>query len=162
MNENAIFTFDGGVGDILFVYDDRIVIQHKGVLNLFAMGLKGDKTIYFNNITSVQLKKAGWTAGYLQFSILGGRESVAGVLGATQDENTITFNSNKNDEAETIAEHINKKLSEFRNGIMQHQTASITPASSPADEIRKYKELLDMDAITKEEFDLKKKQILGL
>ena len=79
-----------------------------------------------------------------------------------QDENTITFNSNKNDEAETIAEHINKKLSEIRNGIMQHQTASITPASSPADEIRKYKELLDMDAITKEEFDLKKKQILGL
>ena len=162
MNEKIIYEFDGGVGDILFVYDDRIVIQHKGVLNLFAMGLKGDKTIYFNNITSVQLKKGGWTAGYLQFSILGGRENVAGVLGATQDENTITFNSNKNDEAEKIAEYINKKLSEIRNGFMQPQVVSTAPTSSPADEIRKYKELLDMGAITQEEFDAKKKQILGL
>ena len=162
MNENVIFEFNGGVGDILFVYNDRIVIQHKGVLNLLAMGLKGDKTIYFNNITSVQLKKAGWTAGYLQFSILGGRENVAGVLGATQDENTITFNSDKNDEAERVAEYINKKLSEIRSGIMQPQVISAVPTPSPADEIRKYKELLDIGAITQEEFDAKKKQILGL
>ena len=33
---------------------------------------------------------------------------------------------------------------------------------SPADEIKKYKELLDMGAITQEEFDAKKKQLLGL
>ena len=31
-----------------------------------------------------------------------------------------------------------------------------------ADEIRKYKELLDMGAITQEEFDAKKRQLLGL
>ena len=41
------------------------------------------------------------------------------------------------------------------------------PQSAPviqnaADEIRKYKELLDMGAITQEEFDAKKKQLLGL
>ncbi|NGY88277.1 hypothetical protein F6Y05_35290 [Bacillus megaterium] len=28
--------------------------------------------------------------------------------------------------------------------------------------MKKYKELLDMDAITQEEFDLKKKELLGL
>lgn len=33
---------------------------------------------------------------------------------------------------------------------------------SPADELKKFKELLDMGAITQEEFDSKKKQILGL
>ena len=33
---------------------------------------------------------------------------------------------------------------------------------SDADELRKYKELLDMGAITKEEYEKKKKQILGL
>ena len=33
---------------------------------------------------------------------------------------------------------------------------------SNADELKKYKELLDMDAITQEEYDLKKKQLLGL
>ena len=33
---------------------------------------------------------------------------------------------------------------------------------SPADELKKFKELLDMGAITQEEFDAKKKQLLGL
>ena len=33
---------------------------------------------------------------------------------------------------------------------------------SQADEIKKYKELLDSGAITQEEYDSKKKQLLGL
>ena len=33
---------------------------------------------------------------------------------------------------------------------------------SPAEELKKFKELLDMGIITQEEFDVKKKQILGL
>lgn len=35
-------------------------------------------------------------------------------------------------------------------------------SASNADELKKYKELLDMGAITQEEFDAKKKQLLGL
>lgn len=34
--------------------------------------------------------------------------------------------------------------------------------SSPADELKKYKELLDLGAITEEEYMVKKKQVLGL
>ena len=34
--------------------------------------------------------------------------------------------------------------------------------SSPADELRKWKQLLDDGVITQEEFDAKKKQLLGL
>jgi len=33
---------------------------------------------------------------------------------------------------------------------------------SPAEEIKKFKELLDIGAISQEEFDAKKKQLLGL
>ena len=44
--------------------------------------------------------------------------------------------------------------------------ATVTPAASAttsaADEIMKYKQLLDAGAITQEEFDAKKKQLLGL
>lgn len=36
------------------------------------------------------------------------------------------------------------------------------PASSVADEILKFKQLLDMGAITQEEFDKKKKELLGM
>ena len=42
------------------------------------------------------------------------------------------------------------------------RTAGAYGGASPADEIRKYKELLDMGAITQEEFDAKKKQLLDL
>lgn len=43
----------------------------------------------------------------------------------------------------------------------QQRNAPVTQAVSGADEIKKYKELLDMGIITQEEFDKKKQQILG-
>jgi hypothetical protein len=42
------------------------------------------------------------------------------------------------------------------------QTTVFASATSTADEIKKYKELLDLGIITQEEFDAKKKQLLGL
>lgn len=45
----------------------------------------------------------------------------------------------------------------------QGQIASTSaPTISAADELKKFKELLDMGVITQEEFDAKKKQLLGL
>lgn len=54
-------------------------------------------------------------------------------------------------------------LSEEEFEAMQKTQAVATPAAtSAADEIKKFKELLDMGIITQEEFDAKKKQLLGL
>lgn len=44
---------------------------------------------------------------------------------------------------------------------VKHQTPPTTTLST-TDELKKYKELLDMGIITQEEFDAKKKQLLGL
>lgn len=38
----------------------------------------------------------------------------------------------------------------------------IASATSNADELKKFKELLDLGVITQDEFDAKKKQLLGL
>ncbi len=46
--------------------------------------------------------------------------------------------------------------------IEENSKEEITEIFSPADEIKKYKELLDMGAITEEEYNLKKKQLLGV
>lgn len=46
--------------------------------------------------------------------------------------------------------------------IIPEKTVDAAPAFSPADEIKKYKELLDMGAITQEEFDAKKRHLLNL
>lgn len=39
---------------------------------------------------------------------------------------------------------------------------AVPSAVSPMDELKKLKELLDMGIVTQEEFDAKKKQLLGL
>lgn len=156
MDEKELFHLDGGVGDILSVYNDYVVIQHKGVLNFLAMGIKGDKTIYYTDITSVQFKKPGFTTGYIQFSLSGGRENADGVMGAMQDENSIAIKSKAVVEAERIVEFINQKLHTLKSG------RNMNGVISAADEIKKYKELFDLGIISQEEFEIKRKQLLGL
>ena len=46
--------------------------------------------------------------------------------------------------------------------VIQPPVVQQAAPQSNADELKKYKELLDMGAITQEEFDAKKKQLLGL
>ena len=46
--------------------------------------------------------------------------------------------------------------------IARQSKPAVTSGDSPSDELRKYKELLDSGIITQEEFDAKKKQLLGL
>lgn len=158
MENTVIYELNGCVGDILYVYEDRIVIKHKGILNFMAMGLKGDKTIFFSDLTSIQLKKAGLTSGYLQFSLPGGKENTGGVFGATQDENTITFVANMNNLAEEVHEYINTKIRSLKNTVINNSNATL----SIADELHKFKELLDMGVISQEEFDTQKKQLLNV
>lgn len=154
--DNIIFDFKSSVGDGLKVFEDRIVISHSGVLNLLAMGVKGDKTVYYSDLTAVEFKKAGWTAGRIQFSLLGGRESTGGLFAATSDENTITISAKENEKAEEIVEYIQKRIKEAR------QPKNTTSSLSVADEIIKLNDLVNMGIITKEEFDVKKKELLGL
>lgn len=56
-----------------------------------------------------------------------------------------------------------KELTEEEFKALQTKNnASTSPALSSADELKKFKELLDMGVITQEEFNEKKKQLLGL
>lgn len=134
--------------------DFGITIRRKGMLNAMNQGLKGDKTIPFTSIAAVQLKKPGLTNGYIQFSVLGGNESRGGVLAATQDENTVMF-AGKKEYAE---------MTELKNIVEEkiRLASSSSSSVSTADELRKFKELLEDGILTQEEFDAKKKDLLGL
>ena len=60
---------------------------------------------------------------------------------------------------------IGNKIISLLSVIADSQTAPVAgsvPVASAADELMKYKQLLDAGAITQEEFDAKKKQLLGL
>ena len=56
----------------------------------------------------------------------------------------------------------NSVLEAIENYRAKKNAPAASPAVSAADELKKFKELLDMGIITQEEFDAKKKQLLGL
>ncbi|MBQ8767140.1 MAG: SHOCT domain-containing protein [Clostridia bacterium] len=147
-----------GINGQLYVYENKVEIKRKGFFAFVNHGLKGDKTIPISSIKSIQIKKAGLIAGYIQFGIGGALESRGGVQAANYDENTITFgNTNDNKVALQIKDYIESIIN---NSSQQQNT--VVQASSEADEILKFKKLLDDGVITQEEFDAKKKQILNL
>lgn len=81
-----------------------------------------------------------------------------GVIVSSSSGRIIFFNLDNNDE---IHKTINNLLAERQ---ANNKSSTITKGSgdSVADEIIKYKELLDAGAITQEEYDAKKKELLGL
>ena len=165
-NESPIYKV-GAVGDTLLVYDDRVVIQHKGVLNLFTQGIKGDKTIYYIDITSVQFKKFSTSfgipsAGYIQFSLAGGFQSGGGVLDAMSDENAVAIAEADNETAEEVYKYILGKIKEAKQPKASAQILNVTSQASSADEILKFKSLLDNGVITADEFEAQKKRLLGM
>lgn len=72
-------------------------------------------------------------------------------------EGAAAFVSKAND---MIEKHKNSHTDRIVEAI-QHSSKNANTLS-PADEIKKYKELLDMDIITQDEFDAKKRQLLDL
>jgi hypothetical protein len=145
-----------GTNGILILKDTEVVIK-RGKRGFFMGGgqIRGDKSIPYSSITAVQFKPCRLTAGYIQFTLQGGLEAKGGIFQAIKDENTVSFNSLKNSKLfEEAKETIEKKMHESRSGG--------DAGRSDADELEKYAGLRDKKMITEEEFQTKKKQILGL
>lgn len=156
--DNAKYILKNNVGDSLLVFDTYLIFKHKGMLNVLAQGFKGDKRIMFQNITALEFRKSvGFTSGYIQVTIPGGRESLRGTTSAAGDENSIIFGLQQNDIAEEIVNYIEQRRTE-----LQQPTVAAAQSISPADELRKFKTLLDDGVITEEEFLHKKKELLGM
>ena len=149
---NPLFVLQGVAGQ-LELYENKVVIKRKGALAKMAHGFTGDKEIMLRIITGVQLKLGGALFnGYIQFTIPGGNESRKGINAAAQDENTVMFNKKENETAKAIKEKIEE---------LQMQPDQPIAQSSPADEIRKLKGLLDDGIITESEFEAKKSDLLA-
>lgn len=163
MSNQMIYEVDGNMGKILKVYEDRCVISVRGGIKslMFGSALNGDKEFYYKDLTSVQFKNLGVTTGYIQFEYAGSHSGNNFV-----SENSFifsaTFGTAKYKQLQKdmpgIYEDIRNRVNEAKNA----QNTPVTAALSPAEELKKFKELLDSGVITQEEFDAKKKQLLGL
>jgi len=145
--------FESGVA-IVEVTPEKVVIRHKrGTYH-------GGKTkeIRIKSITGIEMKEPGMVmAGYIQFIFSGGKEAGGwSRIDAAKNENTVMFR--KKDL---------KKFLECKALVERYieQAQSSKPqvaATSDADELAKWLALKETGAITEEEFQAKKKQILGL
>lgn len=155
----------GSAGRTLDVYEEKCVITTKASLTSWATGNSsdGEKTIYYVDCIGVQFKRcgAGLTIGYLQL------ETASGLMNRKADnfwnENSFTFHKEEqNEQVAEISDYIKEKIDEIKRQKSAPQTTTVVQQTSAADELKKFKELLDMGVITQEEFDAKKKQLLGL
>ena len=151
---------------ILIVYEDRVVISRKTVSGFVTQGLKGDKVFFYKDLSSVEYRKPSlWANGYLKFIIEGSTEvnQNLGFLGVTttnpaKDSNTLilrAFNKEIPNKSEELYQYIIERMSECKKTNISDNTKF-----SEADEIMKFKKLLDEGIITQEEFERKKKELL--
>ncbi len=143
-----------GVSDDLRIYENKVTIKPRGILGLVMKGMKGTKEIPFHSISAIQFKEVGMMNGMLQFTISGGVENTKGIWDAHHDENTFVF------DAKTQAAV--KKAKDFIEERIMHLKGVITHAApmSKADEIAKLAALKDSGALTQEEFDKLKKDLM--
>lgn len=162
--EGVRYCMVNSTGKILDVYDNKAVFTSTQSTSTVVTGLifgtsltQGEKTIYYKDAIGVQYKPSSIADGYIQIeTAAGGMTSSSSQYGG---ENSIQFSGKaNNEEAEVIVAYIRKKIEEIKNA----PAGGVVQQLSPAEELKKFKGLLDMGIISQEEFDAKKKQLLGL
>lgn len=149
---------------LLNVYEDKVVISRKTAMGFVSQSLKGDRIFFYKDLSSIEYRKPSiWANGYIKFLTAGTQETKQniGVLGSTsieaiKDPNTLilkAFNKEIVNKSEEAYNYILKKMSECR-------ISKSSNISSNADEILKFKQLLDQGIITQEEFERKKQELL--
>lgn len=145
-----------GVNGAIELTKNKIIIKRKGFLALMTQGFKGDKEIYINQISSVQLKKTNLLLnGYIQFTFSGGKEAKGGITQATKDENTVMFNKSQEKGFINLKNKIEEYIHDLNKPIEKVE-------NDPFEQIEKLLALKERGIITDKEFEIKKKQILGL
>lgn len=150
-------------GTKLEVYEDYVILyfMQTGSLmtNIARGGALGGKKINYADMTAIQFKEpAGITVGFIQFVYPGSVESKGGITNMINDENSIPFQPQDLDLAKEIVAYMEQR----KEAVKTENTATVIQQTSAADEIKKFKELLDSGIISQEEFEAKKKQLLGL
>jgi hypothetical protein len=109
----------------------------------------------------MQLKEPGFGAGYLQFNLSGGDTSTEGSWDAQSDENAVTITSQEQYEQLQKAKSIIEDQMDTEGSESQGGGKNGGSSLSDAERLEKYHDLFEKDAITEEEFQEKKAEILG-
>lgn len=163
--EGALYSIRGVRGRHIDVFDNKCIIKTKVTIGslLTHNATDGTKTIYYADVVGVQFKEPGITIGYLQLETPG--LTMNNAASNFFNENSFTFDTTviTTEKMREVAAYIEERVQEIKHPKQQPQTvAPAMPQISVADELLKFKQLLDMGALTQEEFDAKKKELLNL
>jgi Short C-terminal domain len=159
MQQDGVTFIAKGSGGQLVVTPQKVIIQRKGLLGV--MQQRGDKEIRLDQISAIQLKKPGLTAGFCRLSFVGGQEGKAPTaFGAADDQNAILIQHGQYGEFEQAK----ALIEQYQQAMAQAQRAPVVVQApvSAADELEKLAALRDRGILSEEEFAAKKRQILGL
>ena len=148
-----------GRNGTLMIYNDYVEINRTSS-KFFSLigGLYGIKRIYYREIGSVQFKKSGIAMGWIQFSILGGRDT-GGIMKTGSSENAITFGRH-NDKWEKAYDLVSQSIDNYKLKMLQQTHPNITVQPSKLEELSKAGTLLEKGLITKEEYEKIKAELL--
>lgn len=158
-----IYDLKGCRGRSLRVYENKCIFKVSITVGsiLTQNATDGEKTIYYSDVIGIQFKPSGLAIGYLQLETASssGNNKTSNFF----NENSFTYEPQNitNEEMEKVVAYIRERVEACKEAKNNPVIAAPAAAVSVADEIKKFKELLDMGAITQEEFDAKKKQLLG-
>ena len=150
----AVYSLDGR---FKFLWVDETGVH----LSYNKMMAKGDRTIPFHQIVSVEVKKPGAYNGYIYFQTAGSpAKGQMTEKDIAEDDNAVIFlGSDKYETALKIQQYIEQKQCGPVSSVPYPQE---NRNFSAADEIIKFKQLLDSGIITKEEFEAKKRELLNI
>ena len=160
--EGVKYCIVNSLGKILDVYENKVIFTSTKSTSTVVSSLlfssattQGEKTIFYKDAIGVQFKPSSVLDGYIQVeTAAGGMTSSSSAYGG---ENSIQFGQQVNADAEIVSNYIRQRIEEIKNA----PAGGVIQQLSPADEIKKYKELLDMGILTQEEFDAKKADLLA-
>lgn len=148
-----------GTTGIVLLYPNKFTIKRKGLLSAVLYGGKGDMTYRIDSIQGIIFKEATLRDGYFQPSLIAAAAASGGYGRAMYDENTVSFNRRQQPEFEKLRDIIEERV--YARQATEPSTIVQMP-SSVADEIEKLAALRDKGILTTEEFEARKKQVLGI
>ena len=153
--EDALMEATGMNGKVL-LFRDVVRIKRIGVGSLLSGASKIEKDILISQIVSIQFKKAGLlNNGYMEFILLHNHERHDKDSDYEIYDSIVAFRPGQQRAFEAFREALEAKLT---SGLNRPPSA----ATTDLDELDKLASLRDRQVITEDEFNRKKKQLLGL
>lgn len=133
------------------LHESKIVINKSNAAKGKLLAGKISRTIYLHQLAGITVKKGGFSAGHIHFET-SGSEAKKGYRNNVNDDATVVFGMQLNSAALKFKEDVENQLVKINSGI--------STGGSAADELAKFKDLLDKGVITQQEFEQKKKKLL--